>query len=177
MAPQTSNKAATASTTNLLFRAKSTRARIISCSCFPFRYAVLVSQSKAPGCSSMSQHVVQDQRIGDYLLSRRKSRLNVLQVCVIRQQIAADYLHAAKLLIWRGHEDKIAIMHVQDGGCRNDRVHLSGLTAKGRLREHAQPHDSGIVNFYSDLRRPNAWIEDRANIANRSLERSIGIRI
>jgi hypothetical protein len=66
----------------------------------------------------------------------------------------------------RGNEEKIAIVHVQHSGCWDNRVQLRGLTPKCRLREHAQPHDSWILNFYTHLGRANARIEDSANIAD-----------
>src|SRR5208283_5402750 len=79
--------------------------------------------------------------------------------------------------VWSWDEHKITIMHVQNGGGRNNRVYFFGLTAEGSLREHAQPHVSWILNFYADLGRTDIRIEDRSNVADCSLEGAIGIRI
>ena len=56
-------------------------------------------------------------------------------------------------------------------------VHLCGLAAECRLREHAEPHHSGILHFDAHLGSANAGIENSANIADLALERPIGIGI
>jgi len=61
--------------------------------------------------------------------------------------------------------DKIAIVHVQDGGRRDNGVHLPGLTVEGGSHKHANPHDSGILNFDPNLGRAEVGIENRADIA------------
>src|SRR5208283_5116299 len=113
----------------------------------------------------------------DHLLTGLEPRLDLLQIHVVRREVSTDDFQAAKLLVFRRNEDKIAIMHVQDGRCRDNGVHLGGWTAEGGLNEHAQAEDSGILNFNSNLGRANIWIEDGANVADRSLEYVIGIRI
>src|SRR5579863_9006020 len=114
MAPQPSSKAAMASTTNLLFSAKSTRARIISVSCLVTPRSV---------CLSLTDGVVEDQGIGYYLLARLKSRLDFLHIHVVRQEISADHFQPAKLLVRRGNKDEIAIVHVHHRGGRHQSVH------------------------------------------------------
>src|SRR5271157_37847 len=173
MTPQPINKTVTANTTNLLLSAKSTRVRIMSW----FLFCRCLSQVATLGLQSLSKHVVQDQRVRDHLLSWLEPRLDLLQIHVVRQEVSTDDLQAAKLLVFRGNENKIAIVHVQDGGCRNDGVHLGGLTAEGGLHEHAQPQNSGIPNFNSNFGCANIRIEDGTNVADRSLEYVIGIRV
>src|SRR5208283_5852750 len=177
MAPQASNNAAMASTTNLLFSAKSTRARIISCVPSRFSRPAVRSNLQAPGCPSLGKHMVKDQGVGNHFLARFQPRLDLLQTRVVSQEISTDNLQAAKLLIRRGNENKIAIVHMQNGGCRNNRVHLFGLTAESCLREHADPQHSWILDFDANLGGANARVEDRANVADRSLEHPLGIGI
>ena len=179
-----------ANTTNLLLSAKSTRARIISC-------PVLFADAPAQPCSTAAVLNVRHEpysrgrtfasvterargprpSVRDHLLPWLEPRLDLLQIRVVRQQISADHFHAAKLLVGRGNEDEIAIVHVQDGGRRDDGVHLLGLTAEGGPHEHAQPHDSGILHFNSNLGGADIGIENRANVADLPLEHAIGIGI
>src|ERR1039457_6159287 len=120
MAPQPSNSRAVANTTNLLLSAKSTRARII----------VFCSRARTPGLQSLSEHVVQYKRVRDYLLAWLDPGLDFFETHIVRQEVSTHHLHAAKLLAGRGNEHKIAIVHAQDGGCRDKGVHHRGLTAE-----------------------------------------------
>ena len=157
-----------ANTTNLLLSAKSTRARIISC--FLSIVGCPPTVTEPSTWSSTSAFVTTCwPGFSPDLISCRF----VLSV----QEVSTDHFHAAKLLVGRGNEDKIAIVHVQDGGCRDNRVHLPGLTAEGGPHEHAQPHDSRILNFDPNLGRADVGIENRADVAHPSLEHAIGIGI
>src|ERR1019366_3706908 len=167
MAPQPSNSRAVANTTNLLLSAKSTRARII----------VFCSRARTLALQSLSQYVVQYQRVRDYLLAWLDPGLDFFETHVVRQEVSTHHLHATKLLAGRGNEHKIAIVHAQDSGCRDNGVHHRGLTAESGLHEHSQSHDSGILDFHSDLGRTNIRIERGADVAYPSLEHAIRIRI
>src|ERR1035438_5999929 len=102
MAPQPSNSRAVANTTNLLLSAKSTRARII----------VFCSRARTLALQSLSQYVVQYQRVRDYLLAWLDPGLDFFETHVVRQEVSTHHLHATKLLAGRGNEHKIAIVHV-----------------------------------------------------------------
>src|SRR5271165_1908036 len=193
MAPQPASRTAMASTTNLLFSAKSTRARIMSCPVSANRYACsaapharwsgmsAVSRTREAGYAFvirlLSEHVVQNQRVGDNLLPWFEPRFDFLQIRVVGQYVSADHFHPAKLIVGRGNKNKIPIVHPQYGRCRDNRVHLHGLTAEGCPREHAQPHDSWIRNFDAHLGGTNARIEDHADVADLAFERVIGVSI
>src|SRR5579863_3917380 len=164
MAPQPSNKSATASTTNLLLRAKSTRARIMAC------FSVASQRL-------LAEHVVQDESVRHHLLARLQAGLDLLQIRVVLHQISTHHFHASKLLVGRGNEDKIAIVHVQDGGGRNDSVHLFGLAAEGGSRKHAEAHDSGILYLDANLSGAERRIKNRANVTDLSPEHAVGISI
>src|SRR5208337_130028 len=129
------------------------------------------------GLPSLSERVVQDQRVRNHLLPGLESRLDFLQIQIVRQEVSTDDFHAAKLLVGRGKVNKIAIVHVEDGGCRDNSVHLPGLTVKGGPHEHAQAHDSRILNFYPNLGRADVGIENRANVADRALEDLAGMGV
>src|SRR5690242_20521105 len=122
MTPQPVNKAPTANTTNLLLSAKSTRARIIVVS--EIRGAKLEPQTTAGIRISsfilqlLTERVVQDQRVRHHFLPGLEPRLDLLQAHVVRQQVSTDNFQSAKLMVGRGNIDKIAIVHVEDGGCR-----------------------------------------------------------
>src|SRR5579863_2661472 len=94
IAPQPASRTAMASTTNLLFSAKSTRARIIACPVlFANAPAQLLLTAAALGYPSfavllrpdtllhplLSEHVVQHQRVRNYLLPWLESGLDFLQ--------------------------------------------------------------------------------------------------
>src|ERR1035441_9700084 len=158
MAPQPSSNRAVANTTNLLLSAKSTRARIIVS--FPGDWT--------PGVQSLSEHVVQYQRVRDHLLAWLDPGLDFLQTRVVRQEVSTHHLHAAKLLAGRGNEHKIAIVHAQDGGCRDNSMHHRGLTAESGLHEHSQPHESRIPDFDADLGRTNIRIDRKSTRLNSS---------
>ena len=66
-------------------------------------------------------------------------------------------------------------MDMQDGACRDRRVHFHGLTAEGRRHKHAEAHRSGIVHFDADFASSEIWVEDRADIADPSIEDLPGI--
>src|SRR5271165_317757 len=134
MAPQPINRTVTASTTNLLLSAKSTRVRIMA----RFLFYGCVIWVATPGLQSLSEHVVQDQSVRDHLLPRLESRLDLLQSHVVWQKVATDDFQPTKLLVFRRNENKIAIVHVQNGGCGDNGVHLGGLPAESGLHEHAQ---------------------------------------
>src|ERR1700692_2763409 len=107
MAPQKTSMTATANTTNLLLSAKSTSARIMT--------GFLSHQHSD---YLLSKHVVEHQGICHHLLSRREPRLDLLQIRVVLQEVSTDDFHAAESVAWRGYEDEVAILHVQDGGRR-----------------------------------------------------------
>src|ERR1022692_3246960 len=126
-----------ANTTNLLLSAKSTRARII-CG-FPVLPAAVRAGSPSPPRSelrSLSEHVVEDQGVCNYLLSGLQPGLDLLQVHIVREEISAGDFDAAELVARRGNVDKIPIVHVQNGGCRDDGVYFPGLTVEGGSHEH-----------------------------------------
>src|ERR1019366_7414565 len=154
MAPQPSNNRAVANTTNLLLSAKSTRARII----------VFCSRARTLALQSLSQYVVQYQRVRDYLLAWLDPGLDFFETHVVRQEVSTHHLHATKLLAGCGNEHKIAIVHAQDSGCRDNGVHHRGLTAESGLHEHSQSHDSGILDFHSDLGRTKIRIRIQADL-------------
>src|ERR1700680_2567977 len=145
------NKMARAITTNLLLSAKSTSARIMAGFLSPEHSYWL-----------LGKHVVQDESVGHHLLSWLESRLDLLEIRVGLQEVSADDIQAAKPVAGGWHVDVIAIVHVQHGRCRDNGVHLLGLTAEGGPHEHAQAHVSRILHFDPDLARADAGIEDGA---------------
>src|ERR1035438_7308761 len=114
MAPQPVNSIAMAVTRNLLLSAKSTRARIISYSLCSCGGGGSISAGANVRRRSLREHVVQDQRVGHHLLARLQPRLDLLHVHVVRQEVATDHLHAAKLAIGRRNEDPIAVMRSEE---------------------------------------------------------------
>src|SRR5580692_4518725 len=136
---------AMAKTTNLLLRAKSTSARIISCP------RSLASVPVRP--ASLPEHVVEYESVRYHLLAGRQTRLDFLQIHVVFQEIPSDDFNAPELVAGRRNVDEIPVMHVQDGGCRNDGVHFRGLTTEGGRHEHGYTHISRIRNFYPNLSR------------------------
>src|SRR5450432_1984769 len=102
-----------ANTTNLLLSAKSTRARIISCF-LSSSYGAGFLRSPRPDLPSLIEHVVQNQRVGNQLLSWFEPRLNLLQSHVVLQEVSTNHFHTPKLLVGCGNENKVAIVHVQD---------------------------------------------------------------
>src|ERR1039457_7298446 len=86
MAPQPSNNRAVANTTNLLLSAKSTRARII----------VFCSRARTLALQSLTEHVVQYQRVRDHLLAWLDPGLDFFETHVVRQEVSTHHLHAAK---------------------------------------------------------------------------------
>src|SRR5580698_137448 len=123
MAPQPSNRRAIATTTNLLFSAKSTSVRIIS------RLPVFVQPA-----TSLSEYMIQDQGIGHYLLAWLESGLHFLNIG--RQNIAANYFDATELLSRHRNKDIIAIVHVHNRSGGDFRVHFLDLPAKRGFHKH-----------------------------------------
>src|ERR1700733_14654478 len=117
MAPQPASRTAMASTTNLLFSAKSTRARIIPCPVlFVDAPASPLSDGHLSGTALarldndrhplLSEHVVQNQRVRNHLLPWLEAGFDFLQIRVLGQHVAANDFHTPKSLVGRGNENK-----------------------------------------------------------------------
>lgn len=100
-----------------------------------------------------------------------------MQIRVLLQEISTHDFQALKLVAWRGNVNIIAVVHVHDRGCRDNRVHLPGLTTECGPRKHAQPHEPGILNFHANFGCSDGRIENGADVANPPAERPVGIGI
>src|SRR5208337_482056 len=93
------------------------------------------------------------------------------------QGVSTGYHHSSESLFWRGHIHPVAVVEMQNGGCGHGSIYFIFLATEGCGDKHAHFHHARIPHLDPDFAGPEIRVEDRQDIAHRSLEHLAWIRV
>src|SRR6266404_2381812 len=125
--------------------------------------------------SLLLDRVLEFQRVPNYFLPGAHAAKDFLHAA--GQHLAAGYFHAPKLFSRQREVHPILVVQMQNRGRWHRCVGLLRFAMECRRNEHPGPHHSRVAHLNPHFRCALAWIQHRANVADHSGEKFVGIRV
>src|SRR6266852_4199290 len=119
--------------------------------------------------------VLEHQRILNHLYAGLDARDHFLHAS--RKRLPVHHFHAPELFVARGDIDPVAIVQMQDGGCRNEGMSFFFLDVKGRREKHTNAHQFWIANLDAHLCCAQRGIENGKHIVDAASKCLVGVSI